>query len=484
MSESFLKNKNFAFVLACFVLAAAALQIVIGVFFRPLWFDEALTVMDFVMLPNIADIYWQYNIPNNHIVYNIFLRFWLELCGPAPYAISLRLFSVLTAFASIVLIMKLWKRRFCRETAVIACFCFAVSLPFAIYATAIRGYMLSFLLIIISLETALCYRDSRKTAHLLFFFILSFLAAGITPTNLIAFAAIYLLVLPSLKPKEILSDKTLYLGIIPVAAFFIFYIPIFGKLMKALSLSEGWSGGISASMHFYSAFLVSFLPLVILALIGIFASKEKSAAAERVQITLIFLIPLVIFLLKSPAPFPRAFFCLWPIWIFILCSLADPFIKHLNGKIPGVSLIAILCLCCAWSLWPYSFPVQFSENLTKGGQDDFFKPYFMRPEFNPIGTVRKSIELAGARSGVSAFVDFAADYPSIIFYGRLLNVDDSFWVFDKPNRKVASLGDIGSIYVITRSQGGMESIAKRFDIKSYELSADCGFQKIYLAKLK
>jgi hypothetical protein len=41
-----------------------------------------------------------------------------------------------------------------------------------------------------------------------------------------------------------------------------------------------------------------------------------------------------------------------------------------------------------------------------------------------------------------------------------------------------------SIYVITRSQGGMESIAKRFNMKSFELAADCGYQKIYLARLK
>jgi hypothetical protein len=359
-----------------------------------------------------------------------------------------------------------------------------VSLPFAIYATALRGYMLSFLLIIIALEVALCYRDAGKPVNLIFFSILAFLATGITPTNLIAFAAIYLLVLPSLKPKEIISDKTIYLGIIPVAAFFIFYIPIFGKLMRALSLSEGWSNGIYASIHFYSAFIISFMTLIILALIGIVFQKEKLTATLKVQIALIFLIPAAVFLLKTPAPFPRAFFCLWPIWIFILCLMADASIKHFNGKFPGRALIAILCVCYAWALWPYAFSSQLSDRLSKGGQDDFFKPYFMRAEFNPIETVKKSIELAGAKNGGFSFVDFSADYPSIIFYSRLLKVDDSFWIFDRPNRKVASLGNIESIYVISRSQDEMESIAKRFNLKSYELAADCGYQKIYLVKLQ
>jgi hypothetical protein len=484
MTESFFKNRNFAYVLACFTLAAVALNICIGLFFRPLWFDEALTVMDFAMQPDIADIYWRYNIPNNHIVYNIFLRFWIELCGAIPYVISLRLFSILTAFAALVLIMKQWKKRFCRETAVIACFCLVVSLPFAIYATALRGYILSFLLIIIALEIAFCYRDSGKLIHLVSFFLLAFLAAGIMPTNLIAFAAIYILVLPSFKIKEIISDKTLLLGIIPLAAFFVFYIPIFGKLMKALSLSEGWGSGISAATHFYSAFLLSFLPLLVLALIGTFFSKEKPGTALKIQIALIFLIPLVIFLVKSPAPFPRAFFCLWPIWIFILCSMAEPCIKYLNGKFPGRTLLVIVCLCLAWGMCLSGSSIQLSDKLSKGGQDDFFKPYFMRAEFNPIGTVKKSIELAGAKTNGFGFVDFASDYPSIIFYSRLLKVDDNFWIFDKPNRKVGSLGELESIYVITRSQGEMEAIAKRFNMKSYELVADCGYQKIYLSKLR
>lgn len=484
MTESLLKNRNFAFVLACFTLVVAGLNIIIGFFFRPVWFDEALSVMDFVMRPDIADIYWSYSIPNNHIVYNILLRLWIDLCGSLPYAISLRLFSVLTASASLLLIIRMWNRRFCRETVLIACFCFAVSLPFAIYATAIRGYILSFLLIIAALEIALCYRDAGKPFHLIFFFLLAFLAVGITPTNLIAFAAIYILVLPSPNPKEIISDKTFFLGIIPLAAFIIFYIPIFGKLVKALSLSEGWSSGIFASIHLYGAFAISFLPLLVLVIIGMFSPEEKMGAALKIQISLIFLIPLLVFLIKSPAPFPRAFFCLWPIWIFILCSLADPIVKKFNGKFPGLALLVIICLCFLWSLCPLRFSLQLSDNMSKGGQDDFFRPYFMRAEFNPIGTVKKSVEIAGANGPGSAFIDFSADYPSIIFYGRALNVDDSFWLFDKPNRKVASLGDVESIYVITRNSIEMDSISKRFNIKSYELTADCGYQKIYLAKQK
>jgi len=164
--------------------------------------------------------------------------------------------------------------------------------------------------------------------------------------------------------------------------------------------------------------------------------------------------------------------------------MADPFIRYFNGKLPGHALIIMICACLVWGLLPAEFSTQFSDRMSKGGQDDFFKPYFMRKDFDPAGTVRKSVELAGEKTEGFAFVDFSADYPSIIFYGRLLKVDDSFWVFDKPNSKVNTLGDLGSIHVITLGDSRMESIAERFNMKSYELAADCGYQKIYLARLK
>ncbi|HBC89172.1 MAG TPA: hypothetical protein DCZ94_19710 [Lentisphaeria bacterium] len=471
----------------CAIFTAVTGNIILGIFFRPLWFDEALTLMDFVMRPDLLDIYRQYNIPNDHIVYNILLRLWIEGCNAVPFLakISLRSFTVATAFASLALLIFFWKRRFKPETVFTACLCLILSLPFTIYATAVRGYMLSFLLILVALEAALLYKEKGRPAMLILFFFLSFLACGVIPTNIIAFAAIYLFLLPSLKPKEIFSDRTILLAIIPVASLLLFYIPIFGKFMKVLSLKEGWSGGIDASIHFYSAFIISFLPLIILTVLGKFSAKDKSAPLKNMITLLIFLIPLIIFMLKSPSPFPRAFFCLWPVWLFILCSYADSAIPLLREKYPGPFLPSLLCVCLLWAALPLNFPVQLSNALSKGGQDDFFKPYFMRSDFRPIETVKKCVEISGSsKVGRRVFLDFAADYPSIFFYGRVMGINDSFWVFDKPGRRVETLGDDEKILVITRDDEGMVSISKRFNMKSFELVEDCGFQKIYEAKLR
>ncbi|MFZ2656186.1 MAG: hypothetical protein WAX69_14740 [Victivallales bacterium] len=486
MDEPILKNKNFIFLPACALLAALTFNLILKVFFRPLWFDEALTVMNFVLLPDPMDIYRYYNIPNNHIVYNILLRFWIDICGHIPFIdrISLRLFTVVTAIASLLFIFWSWGRRFSRETVLIACFCLVLSLPFAIYASAIRGYMLSFLLVLFAIEISLRYKDTGKAVHLLLLFVASFLAVGTMPTNLIAFAAICILLTPSFKLKDILSRRVLLPAIIPVSAFILFYGPISGKLMKAMALNEGWSGGFNASIHFYCAFIISFPPLIVLAILGRKFQKRKTPGSIDIQILAVLLIPLLVFLVKSPSPFPRAFFCMWPVWIFILCQSADPFIKSLNGKFPSLALAFLVCICTAWSLLPLGFSTRLSDKLSIGGQDDFFRPYFMRPDFRPAETVVKSIELADPKTHDRVFIDFAADYPAIMFYSRLLKVDDDFWIFDRPGKKVEALGGMESIYVITRGTGGMESIAGRFNIKSFELAADCGFQKIYKAKLK
>ena len=62
---------------------------------RELWFDEALTLLEFVTMPRAIDIYLNYPIPNNHIVYNLCLRFFSEVyTWFLPLSVlSFRLFS-------------------------------------------------------------------------------------------------------------------------------------------------------------------------------------------------------------------------------------------------------------------------------------------------------------------------------------------------------------------------------------------------------
>lgn len=78
------------------IILGAYMWFVRGFLFRPLWFDEALTVLNFALAPNPAAIYLNYSIPNNQICYTFLLRLWIEF-QPAflDTTVWLRLLSVL-----------------------------------------------------------------------------------------------------------------------------------------------------------------------------------------------------------------------------------------------------------------------------------------------------------------------------------------------------------------------------------------------------
>ena len=58
------------------VLLITALLITAQTLYRELWFDEALTLLNFVLPLELGDIYFSYHIPNNHIVYSMLLKIW------------------------------------------------------------------------------------------------------------------------------------------------------------------------------------------------------------------------------------------------------------------------------------------------------------------------------------------------------------------------------------------------------------------------
>ncbi len=56
---------------------AAAIVMSLGLLLRQLWFDEALTILEFMSHP-LHKIYLCYDIPNNHILFTSALNLWLS----------------------------------------------------------------------------------------------------------------------------------------------------------------------------------------------------------------------------------------------------------------------------------------------------------------------------------------------------------------------------------------------------------------------
>ena len=112
---------------------------------RDLWFDEALTFLDFAQRGSPLVIYRSYVIPNNQILYTIALHYWAQLLPPGIDPVFwFRLLSFFSGIATLLLLYRLFRVRLAGGTILLPVLAaMAVSVPFLIYATALRGYMQS-----------------------------------------------------------------------------------------------------------------------------------------------------------------------------------------------------------------------------------------------------------------------------------------------------------------------------------------------------
>jgi len=468
MSNS-LNDRNRIHFIAIFVVVCGFILGVRDALFRELWFDEALTIGEFMQLPTITAIYRNYVIPNNHIVYTIFLKFWNELY---PSGLSLdfywRLFTVLTAAVTVAVIFERWRKRYGIITLALVLFAFSYSLPFEIYSTAVRGYMLSMLWIVLSLEFARVWvlkSDWRAGAG---FFIFCLLAVGTIPSNLLALAGIVIFFFPYFGFKKVFKWKFIYLAAAPLAATALFYLPLSRRIAGILKLHEGWDNEFDVIRVVYSSFAIAFLPLIIAAVAGGIIYFRRVKNRKFLWPLLILLIPLPVVFLRSPAPFPRVFISLWPLWILLLCGGLRHFMascrawnKHL--LLAGVLLAASI----GWGMFCHNYRAPLAK-VFHGEQhlDDFFNPYYMSSEHKPWSLIQKVKEAAGENE-ISAYLSFNAEPCVITLYSRMAGIKSINWIFDKPYRKILNLSP--GTWIVIKNPEELGGIKKRFGIKTRSL---------------
>ena len=87
------------------LLGGGVLAVLLPYAGRALWFDEALTVLQFAVLPSAGAVYHAYVIPNNQIIHTILVRFFLEnVPGGMDLVHWLRLLPVLTALGTVLIL--------------------------------------------------------------------------------------------------------------------------------------------------------------------------------------------------------------------------------------------------------------------------------------------------------------------------------------------------------------------------------------------
>lgn len=425
----------------------AAFCLALEYFFRPLWFDEALTLLNFAALPDPAAIWRAYVIPNNQIFHTIILHFlWIDLGLPT---ILLRLFPLVCGVLTLFLLHRGFRRE-CGASALTVTLCaWLVSPPFLLYATALRGYMLAALLVTAAWLCGRKFAVSGKCSAWLGWFGFALLALGTMPSALAGLAGAGLMILP-LFGKYFWKKRRFYLLAAAVpAAFALFYGPIWPSLLGAFALKEGWRSSGAAMLALGIALAATFNVLFVAAIpTGKIRFRTFCYAA-------VWLLPLGGFLLPV-APFPRVWFVLFPIWAILLAKGMRRRNMRKWWSVPV--LIAAVC-----SLAPVRETL--SPCCALAGQDDFFAPYFLRREFVPYRTAEKLQKMRPTM----IYASFSADPWSLLATGTEVK-------FDSPRGRVRRL--VPGAAVILRKDEDPDETAARFGGRMIR-AGNAGYHEIY-----
>jgi len=433
---------------------------------RDLWFDEALTYLHFARMSSPLEIYSSYFIPNNQILYSVALHYWsMLLPGGVDMVVWFRLLSSLFAAATLLVLYRRFRVRLAGGAILLPVLvALAVSVPFLIYATALRGYMLSALLVTLALDSALDFAARPLWKRAALYALWSLGAVATIPSNLLALGGVVLFALPLFGPRFYRRRAFWVLAAIPLVAFAAFYGPIYDKLLGCMALREGWPDGGRALLAVYAAFLYSFAMLLLPGTGAVLAFDRAGFRWERAARAAIWLLPLPTLLLPV-APFPRVFFPFWPLWALLvaggirdLTALNCRWSRRWNCR---VWIGALVVAALGWSFLAQqpALRLMFSRRFGGAGADDYFYGYYLRNEHKPGETASQIAELADGRPQ-SFYASFAADPWPLMFYLFSSGVDVKEFRFDGPRGPVAALEP--GMLVILRADESAATVEKRF----------------------
>lgn len=457
-----------------YVFAALFLCFAFRYFSRDLWFDECLTLDLLYYCQDSLTVYRSYDIPNNHIVFSVFYRYWLlfiDKCAPQLIFFLLRVFPLAIAGISAVWIFRELQRRFSWSCAWCVSVCIFLTPPVLIYGTGIRGYILGFFLAGAGLICGRKLLRSGGWKYYVLYLILSLAAVGTAPTNLASFSAIALLLSPGVISRRKRILPLLWLYLIPFIALAIFYVPIFDKFMGCIALKEGWFSSSAAAWNFYGTVILCLLPCLIM------MRLRKKLKLYAAALLLTFLIPAVVYLIFPTPPFPRVFLPMLAVW-GVAAAYGIPGFLH---RIPSGKRYIPVLLVFFWCALLTIFSPRLGDILFPDGwHDDMMSPYYVREDFVPSQTVKKLEECRKNYPGATIYMTFDCDYPSILYAASHWADRDSVLWYDRPNaNKLQSLPENGTLYFITRDEKDMEQARQRFGLPVPVEHIRCGAQHIW-----
>ena len=468
------------------IIGLAAVFSASGLFFRMLWFDEVLTVNLLMKLP-LRRIYFAYEIPNNHIVFTLLEKIWYSaVSAVAGFSyFFFRLVPLLCGGAAIVLLVRKMIRSCGLPAGVLVPGVFAVSSVFAMYATAVRGYMTGFLLTVLAMFCAEKVVKRGWFRDFLIYFFLTVLSVGTAPSNLAALAGVALYYFPlGFRRGGSGMRRLIFLCVSPVISLVVFYLPILNKFIGCIRLGEGWPDTQGAIYAFYTGALFPFTGLLIFCAAGAFFLFRRVPKLRWNLLCGLFilLMPLAAYGVMKVPPFPRVFFPLLPVWLFLFAHSLNGFFHWFHSRQSIIAAVLILqMLFCGMFFADRAVSAGNFLYGPDGRSDDYIAPYYARPSFEPnklLEYLRRKYKEEGE---FHVFAAFDSDPPSLAFASSILEFPDGVLLVDPLNRpKTLRLQDYsGPKYLICGNPDELNMVLNRFGFRSAVEEKRFGIQHLY-----
>jgi mannosyltransferase len=332
--------------LVAILLVAAVLRVVGSN--NSLWFDEIVTVREYVRQP-LTVIVAKYNAANNHVMNSVLAHVSVQALGERPWTVRLPaiLFGIGGVWAFAFVAQSLWRS----EVTLAGTALFAVSYHHVYYSQDARGYSAFVFFALLSCGALFRLLDARSDRDVRFYGLVYALSLGFGTWSLllmgfvIAGQACVLVVAGRFRPVAWLLAGVAFAAVL--------YAPMAGPLLK-YHLAPPESGITLGS------FLAELRPVAPVILVG---APIGALLAFRLLLraplqTLLLLVPLALQIVIFPVMLgvsfhPRVFIYGLPIAYFFLMETFDWCLPRFRGVVAAGSVVIVAgSLVLLWRFYP------------------------------------------------------------------------------------------------------------------------------------
>lgn len=355
---------------AVLVLVAAYLWFLKPLFFVDFWYDEVMSLEEFILVPFKKTV-TDYPVPNNHIFFSVLMNGWLKLWGINTFAQAVqnvfivRLLPALFGVGALLAVKSAADKLTRQQGGIVAMVALMCMLPFHNYVTQVRGYGLSIFLaaLLTNSIVALLVNGSRKAVWGIL--ACSALFIYTIPSNLYAVAALLVVAFVSFAIKintrglktalATNAAKGFAFAIAGVLLAIVLYLPVLKQVLNNDYVKSNglfrWGMWKEAAVIMGYLFKPYYLLLILLCA-GLGVGFYKKAEIRSIGILgAIILLPFVFSFIRGDKPFDRVFLWICPL-LAVMAGVAFNILydKVIRGGVLERSFRFLVLIATIWSL--------------------------------------------------------------------------------------------------------------------------------------